>query len=63
LKRKIEGASPTRGVAAYEEHLQILAAIRGGDVLQARELAGLHVRNARAAVLTQLHERQTLLEV
>lgn len=62
LKRKIEGASPTRGVVAYEEHLQILAAIRAGDTLRARELAGLHVRNAKAAVLAQLRERQTLLE-
>jgi DNA-binding GntR family transcriptional regulator len=62
LKRKIEGASPNRGVIAYDEHARILDAIRNGDVLRARELVGLHVRNAKDAVLAQLRERQSLLE-
>jgi DNA-binding GntR family transcriptional regulator len=62
LKRKIEGASPTRGVNAYDEHARILAAIRDGDALRARELIGLHVRNAKDAVLLQLRERQSLLD-
>jgi DNA-binding GntR family transcriptional regulator len=62
LKRKIEGASPTRGAAAYDEHVTILEAIREGDVARARDLVGQHVRNAKDAVLRQLRERQSLLE-
>ncbi len=62
LKRKIEGAAPTRGQAAYREHLEILQAIREGDAGRAMELAALHVRNAKQTVLGQLRERETLLQ-
>jgi DNA-binding GntR family transcriptional regulator len=62
LKRKIEGASPTRGATAYDEHVTILEAIREGDVARARDLVGHHVRNAKDAVLRQLRERQSFLE-
>jgi len=63
LKRKIEGTPPTRGIVAYEEHLAILEAIREADVGRARDLIALHVRNAREAVLRQLRDRETLLEM
>jgi DNA-binding GntR family transcriptional regulator len=59
LKRTVEGASPTRGAAAYDEHVEILAAIRAGDAVRARELAGAHARNAKHAVLEQLRDRQS----
>jgi DNA-binding GntR family transcriptional regulator len=62
LKRKIEGAPPARGIVAYDEHVVILKAIREGDVDRARDLVGVHVRNAKDAVLRQLRERQTLLD-
>jgi DNA-binding GntR family transcriptional regulator len=62
LKRKIEGAAPTRGEVAYREHVEILQAIRDGDTDRAMELAGLHVRNAKQAVLGQLRERESLLQ-
>jgi DNA-binding GntR family transcriptional regulator len=62
LKRKIEGAPPARGIVAYDEHVVILQAIREGDVGRARDLVGVHVRNAKDAVLRQLRERQTLLD-
>lgn len=58
LKRKVEGAPPSRGVTAYDEHVAILQAIRDGDAQRAKELVGLHVRNAKEAVLRQLQERQ-----
>ena len=62
LKRKIEGAPPARGIVGYDEHVVILQAIREGDVGRAKDLVGLHVRNAKDAVLRQLRERQTLLD-
>ena len=63
LKRKVEGAPPTRGLAAYEEHVAILQAIREGDVQRAKDVVGLHVRNAKEAVLRQLRERESLLQL
>ncbi len=62
LKRKIEGAAPTRGETAYREHVEILQAIREGDAGRAMELAAVHARNAKEAVLGQLRERESLLE-
>lgn len=61
LKRKVEGAPPTRGIAACDEHVRLLQAIREGDVDRAKELLALHVRNAKEVVLRQLRERQLLL--
>ena len=61
LKRKTEGAPRSRGVIAFDEHVAILPAIRDGDAQRAKELIGLHVRNAKAAVLQQLQGRQLML--
>jgi len=62
LKRKIEGASPTRGIVAYDEHVAILDAIRDADAGRAKDLVALHVRNAKDTVLRQLRDRRILLE-
>lgn len=60
LKRKVEGTPPSPGMAAYEEHVAILEAVRDGDPERARELIALHVRNAKDTVLRRLRDLQSL---
>jgi len=62
LTRKTEGAPRSRGVITFDEDVAILQAIRDGDAQRAKELIGLHVRNARAGVLQQLQDRQLMLD-
>ncbi|HXV81186.1 MAG TPA: GntR family transcriptional regulator [Candidatus Binatia bacterium] len=63
LKRRTDGLyDPARGVAAHQEHLKLLQAIRKRHASDAVRIIRAHIRAGRDNVLADLKQRQAIRE-
>jgi DNA-binding GntR family transcriptional regulator len=61
LKRRTDGLyDPARGLAAHEEHLQLLAAMERRDVPAAVVLVRQHIQAGKKNVMADLEQRQAI---
>jgi len=61
LKRRTDGLyDPSRGTAAHQEHLQLLAAIERRDTAEAVTLVRSHIQAGERNVMTDLKQRQAI---
>lgn len=58
LKRRIEGYRSDRGQQAYDDHLQLLAALKANDLPRAEQALRSHINRARDALLRSLEEAE-----
>jgi DNA-binding GntR family transcriptional regulator len=64
LKRRTDGLyHRARGMAAHQEHLRLLEAMKRGEVQQAVTLMRAHIRAGRDNVLADLKQRQEMREL
>jgi DNA-binding GntR family transcriptional regulator len=63
LKRRTDGLyDPARGLAAHQEHLRILRAMKKRHIQDAVKLVRAHIRAGRNNVLADLKQRQEIRE-
>ena len=61
LKRRTDGLyDAARGMAAHQEHLQILSAMKRQEVGEAVMLVRRHIRNGKQNVLADLRQREAM---
>jgi DNA-binding GntR family transcriptional regulator len=61
LKRRTDGLyDPARGLAAHQEHLQVLAAIERRDADKAVAVLRSHIQAGKKNVMTDLQQRQAI---
>jgi DNA-binding GntR family transcriptional regulator len=63
LKRRTDGLyDPARGIAAHQEHLKLLQAMKKSKTQEAVKIVRAHVRAGRNNVLADLKQRQEIRE-
>src|SRR5581483_6988624 len=61
LKRRTDGLyDPARGLAAHQEHLQVLAAIEQRDAEKAVAILRQHIQTGKKNAMTDLQQRQAI---
>jgi DNA-binding GntR family transcriptional regulator len=63
LKRRTDGLyDPARGIAAHQEHMKLLQAIKRRNTQEAVKIVRAHIRAGRDNVLADLKQRQEIRE-